>query len=113
MVVIVSQSGHIGHSDGESVWIKMKLLRPHSDLFKVKTSIFDVQALMIIDKEIEVAEKVADGYFTYKDARELQETLNDSFLRDTKELLSLVELHSCSLYKIKGVSNKKKNMYTP
>ena len=42
---------------------------------------------MIIDKEIEVAEKVGDGYFTYKDARELQETLTDSLLRDTKELL--------------------------
>ena len=42
---------------------------------------------MIIDKEIEVAEKVGDGYFTYKDARELQEKLTDSLLRDTKELL--------------------------
>ena len=42
---------------------------------------------MIIDKEIEVAEKVGDGYFTYKDARELQERLTDSLLRDTKELL--------------------------
>ena len=42
---------------------------------------------MIIDKEIEVAEKVGDGYFTYKDARELQETLTNSLLRDTKEHL--------------------------